>query len=113
MKIIYEHIGLVIVFTGIVHCLTGIASLLANVSHRLSALNEREYLGWFLLAGISLILMGISIDWIVRVQRLKMPVSFCIGFLIMSLVTVSLVPKSGGWLVLLEAVLLAAGTFIY
>lgn len=106
LKILYEYIGLIISFTGLIHCLIGLTSL----RDKLDLFKENNYSVWFLLAGFALILIGLLVDWVVRVQGLKVPLYFVLGFLVMALIIIALIPKSGGWLILVEAIILIVGS---
>ena len=67
---------------------------------------ETKFFLWFEISGIALLLVGILVDWFVRIMQLQLPVTFCIGFVILGSFASIFAPRSGAWLILIEAVLL-------
>ncbi len=119
MKWLYPYIGIIIAGTSILHFLIGllyyrpllfklIASRLKDDSTT-SIPNDISFFFWFEISALGLLLIGILVDWIIRSMHLQLPLMFCIGFLLFAILVTFLAPKSGSWLILIEAIALLLG----
>jgi hypothetical protein len=111
--------GIIIEGTSVLHFLIGLLYyrplLFKFVASRLkdnsttSIPNDISFFFWFEISAVALLLIGILVDWIIRGMHLQLPLTFCVGFLLFAILITFLAPKSGIWLVLIEAIALFVG----
>ncbi len=63
----------------------------------------REFAFWFLVFGFLAIIFGALVDWCER-QGVKLPKFFGWSLLALTLIVVTIMPISGGWLLLIPAI---------
>ncbi|MCT0068329.1 DUF6463 family protein [Lactococcus lactis] len=119
MKYFYSYIGLMIIGTSVLHLFVGLLYyhnlLLELLNSRVkddsiaSIPSETSFFLWFEISAIALLLVGVLVDWLIRIMQLQLPLPFCIGFVILGILATVFAPKSGSWLILIQAALLLLG----
>lgn len=119
MRYFYSYIGLMIIGTSVLHMIVGLLYyhplLLKLLNSRVkddsiaSIPSETSFFFWFEISAIALLLIGVLVDWIIRIMQLQLPFTFCIGFIILGILATVFAPKSGSWLILIQATILLLG----
>lgn len=107
--------GYLLIVTGSLHTLFGLVSgypwldemVQEGVVGTAGASTERQYLVWFLVAGVGLILMGV----LALGYREALPAGFGWGLLALSVLGVLLLPTSGFWLLIPQALFALATAY--
>lgn len=104
-------IGKSIMFIGAVHSAFGfigfrqtLAELLREgLINTVNGQPKREFAFWFILFGLFAILFGAFVDWCER-SGFKLPSFLGWGLLVMTLIVITIMPISGGWLLLAPSI---------
>ena len=103
-------IGKAIIIIGIIHNVFGFVVFRSTLFELFSAglfntVNGqpvREIAFWFIFAGFFAILFGLLVDWVER-KGLELPKFLGWSLLALTLMTVTIMPVSGGWLMFIPA----------
>ena len=108
MNRFYRYTGLMMLLIGLLHVTTGVVAfhpafremLASGLVDSAREPMEHRLAFWFTFTGLLMGLVGYLMDWIVRQQRMRLPVAF--GYVLTGLCVVGiiLIPPSGFWLVL-------------
>ena len=104
-------IGRAVMAIGLLHTVVGLSlfrSTLAELFaeglvNTVNGQPVREFAFWFIFFGFLAILLGALIDWCDRLSG-PLPAFLGLGLLAISIVLVTIMPVSGGWLFLVPAV---------
>lgn len=90
MKYLYSYTGIAIMGTSILHFFIGLLyyrpllfkliSSSIKDDNAASIPNDVNLFFWFEISGLALLLLGVLVDWLIRVMNLQLPLLFCIGF---------------------------------
>jgi hypothetical protein len=104
-------IGKSLVAIGIIHCIFGFVFLRSTLAvlwseglfNTVHGEPEREFVFWFLAFGSLAMILGAVIDWTERQGRFP-PAFFGWWLFGLTVVVVTMMPASGGWLVFVPAI---------
>lgn len=110
MESMKAWIGKSIVAIGVIHCMFGsivFRKTLAELSREgfwntVNGQPQREFAFWFIFFGVMAILLGLLMDWCERKFH-ELPVFLGWGLLALTVVCCTLMPISGGWLLLIPS----------
>jgi hypothetical protein len=114
---IKRHSGIMLIITGWIHTLIGVAifsdplidMLQAGILNSIDMQYERSTVFWFIFAGLMIILLGHLMDWIIKKKNMILPSS--LGWYLLALCTIGIIimPLSGFWIVLPQALIIISG----
>jgi len=110
-----RHVGLTLVLTGLFHTVLGLIGFMNHLQPMVaeglwdtvgSGQWERATAFWYLMLGFVLILLGYTVDWLMKKKGIAPPVSLGWMLFAICLIGIIVMPTSGFWLGLPQAWLL-------
>lgn len=109
-----RYTGILLIFTGIIHCLVAIYSFI-NIYRQIfydGFINSirtdtnRRLAVWFILCGIFLIIFGKILDFYIKKSKEPAPIFLGYSMLLLSIGGCILIPLSGFWLFIPQAIII-------
>ncbi len=112
MKNLWKHSGTFLWATGVVHSVFGLGAMwqshVAIMSGGVGNDTGRELAFWFLVCGILLIFFGLTLQYYLRATQRPAPAFLGWCLLVFTIVGCAVVPVSGFWLFLPQALIIIA-----
>lgn len=112
---IKRQVGLLLMLTGLLHTVVGLFGYMNQLNPIVAdglwntvseGQWERTTAFWFMMFGFMLIFLGYTADWIMKKKGITLPAAFGWMLLAVCLVGVVIMPVSGFWLGLPQAIIL-------
>ncbi|MEJ8548667.1 DUF6463 family protein [Brevibacillus borstelensis] len=110
-----RHVGLMLMLTGLLHTVYGLIAYMKQLQPIVAeglwntvadGQWDRATAFWFLIFGFMLIVLGYTVDWLMKKKGIAPPVSLGWMLFTICLIGVIVMPSSGFWLGLPQAWLL-------
>lgn len=107
---IWKYSGIFLIATGILHIIVAIAmkgnALLEIIKNGIQGDSVRSLAFWFLFCGVFVIFLGQMVHCYIKSAQRPAPSSFGYALLIVSIIDCFVVPVSGFWLFLPQALII-------